>query len=949
MPPPPNNPQTPYPFSSESPCLGKQFNLSDGKLTVKQVTLLPEVPSNVTLTDFSTICESSDAPLPLYERVLSLSHNGGFLGFHVEHPSDWIVNSLGKFTNRNFLSIFRFKTWWSTQWVGNSGSDLPMESQWVLLDLPEIGAYAFLVPIIEGSFRSALYPGDNGHVMIGVQSGSTQVKSSSFRAIAYVHVSQNPYNLMKEAYSAIRVHLSSFRLLEEKCTPSLADKFGWCTWDAFYLTVDPIGVWHGVNDFHKGGLSLRFLIIDDGWQSINLDGNDPCQDSRNLVLGGEQMSARLHRLDEGYKFREYKRGSILRSICKISLDEKLQQELDELLIRREDEQQTTNDHTGCEAEENYGMKAFTADLRAHFKGLDDIYVWQALCGAWGGVRPETTHLNSKLMQCKVLQGQESLMEDEGLIGILGAGIGLVNPEQASEFYDSMHSCLRSAGITGVKVDVIHSQQSTDTVTSQRDMGLTALCVWFSSQLTALVTLAKTYYEGLSKSLEKNFNGTNLISSMQQCNDFFFLGTKQISMGRAGDDFWYEDPNGDPDGVFWLQGVHMIHCAYNSLWVGQIIHPDWDMFQSDHLCAEFHAGSRAICGGPVYVSDCLGCHDFDLLKKLVYPDGTIPKCQHFGLPTRDILFKNPLSDQKTILKIWNLNKYGGVIGAFNCQGARWDPKKRRIQGCKECYKAIEGSVHANDMEWDQKFEPNELGNAEEYAVYLNQADSLLLMTPKSEPIHVVLNPSSFELFSFVPVKKLAKRVRFAPIGLRNMYNSGGTIMELEYEGSGDVGLTRARMKIKGGGSFLAYSDELPNKCIVNGRDVGFEWLDGFNLLFGVPWVEEFGGVSERIINSSFKNAQGWRTPVSSLPLFLSFRRHYRAERPLAFNQDNRMAAGKVAHATLKGPSVVKEICIGFALGLSAGLVWKMHHWNEQRKVRAFYDMLEKGEISVVVEE
>ncbi|KAK3407499.1 hypothetical protein EUGRSUZ_K03546, partial [Eucalyptus grandis] len=64
---------------------------------------------------------------------------------------------------------------------------------------------------------------------------------------------------------------------------------------------------------------------------------------------------------------------------------------------------------------------------------------------------------------------------------------------------------------------------------------------------------------------------------------------------------------------------------------------------------------------------------------------------------------------------------------------------------------------------------------------------------------------------------------------------------------------------------------------------------------------------------------------------------------------RMAGHKIAHATLKGPSVVKEILIGITLGLAAGGVWKMHHWNEQRKVRAFYDLLEKGEISVVAEE
>jgi len=109
------------------------------------------------------------------------------------------------------------------------------------------------------------------------------------------------------------------------------------------------------------------------------------------------------------------------------------------------------------------------------------------------------------------------------------------------------------------------------------------------------------------------------------------------------------------GVFWLQGVHMIHCSYNSLWMGQMIQPDWDMFQSDHICAKFHAGSRAICGGPVYLSDNVGSHDFDLIKKLVFPDGTIPKCIHFPLPTRDCLFKNPLFDQTTVLKIWNFNK------------------------------------------------------------------------------------------------------------------------------------------------------------------------------------------------------------------------------------------------------------------------------------------------------
>lgn len=49
-------------------------------------------------------------------------------------------------------------------------------------------------------------------------------------------------------------------------------------------------------------------------------------------------------------------------------------------------------------------------------------------------------------------------------------------------------------------------------------------------------LAKAYYDGLTKSLRKNFNGTGLIASMEQCNDFFFLATNQISMARVGKGF-----------------------------------------------------------------------------------------------------------------------------------------------------------------------------------------------------------------------------------------------------------------------------------------------------------------------------------------------------------------------------------------------------------------------------
>ena len=163
----------------------------------------------------------------------------------------------------------------------------------------------------------------------------------------------------------------------------------------------------------------------------------------------------------------------------------------------------------------------------------------------------------------------------------------------------------------------------------------------SEEYGGRVELAKAYFRGLTDSVRRHFGGNGVIASMEHCNDFMLLGTEAVALGRVGDDFWCTDPSGDPNGTFWLQGCHMVHCAYNSLWMGSFIHPDWDMFQSTHPCAAFHAASRAVSGGPVYVSDSVGSHDFALLRRLSLPDGTVLRCEHHALPTRDLLFLDPL--------------------------------------------------------------------------------------------------------------------------------------------------------------------------------------------------------------------------------------------------------------------------------------------------------------------
>jgi stachyose synthetase len=138
----------------------------------------------------------------------------------------------------------------------------------------------------------------------------------------------------------------------------------------------------------------------------------------------------------------------------------------------------------------------------------------------------------------------------------------------------------------------------------------------------------------------------------------------------------------------------------------------------------------------------------------------------------------------------------------------------------------------------------MAKAASYAVYRCQIEELLLMTPDSEPIQFTLQPSSFELFTFAPVTTIgggATKARFAPIGLVDLLNCGGAIVDVQHGSGGEV-----RMKVKGEGRLLVYSDDAPKKSLVDGCEAGFEWENGGKLMVDVTWNQEKDGVSDVVL-------------------------------------------------------------------------------------------------------
>lgn len=748
------------------------ITLQDSKFMVGDHVILSEVPPSIVAT-----------PSPYYTtgELPTAKNPGCFVGFEAAEAKCHHVVPVGKLKDIKFMSIFRFKVWWTTHWTGNNGRDLEHETQILILDRSDSGRpYVVLLPLLEGPFRASLQPGkDDDFVDICVESGSTKVSGASFRSVLYMHMGNDPFSLVKEAIKVARAHLGTFRLLEEKTPPGIVDKFGWCTWDAFYLTVHPQGVWDGVHSLVEGGCPPGLVLIDDGWQSISHDDDPIATEGINRTAAGEQMPCRLIKFQENYKFREY-----------VSPKSKTK-----------------------------GMGAFIRDLKETFNTVDYVYVWHALCGYWGGLRPNVSGLpESKIIRPKLTPGLEKTMEDLAVDKIVNNGIGLVPPEMAHQLYEGLHSHLESVGIDGVKVDVIHL--------------LEMLCEDYGGR----VELAKAYYKALTSSVKNHFNGNGVIASMEHCNDFMFLGTETISLGRVGDDFWCTDPSGDPNGTFWLQGCHMVHCAYNSLWMGNFIHPDWDMFQSTHPCADFHAASRAISGGPIYVSDSPGNHNFDLLKKLVLPDGSILRCQqHYALPTRDCLFEDPLHDGKTMLKIWNLNKYTGVVGAFNCQGGGWCREARRNKCASEHSRVVSCHAGPKDVEWGQGTMQTCVQGTEAFALYFFNEKKLVLVNP-TDTIQITLEPFNFELITVAPITKIGpKGIQVAPIGLVNMLNTGGAIQSIGLDDENNNSLT---VELKGSGEMRLYASQKPIACKINGADASFVYEDQM-VLAHVLWVNPSG--------------------------------------------------------------------------------------------------------------
>uniref|UniRef100_A0ACD5UCR8 Uncharacterized protein n=1 Tax=Avena sativa TaxID=4498 RepID=A0ACD5UCR8_AVESA len=434
-------------------------------------------------------------------------------------------------------------------------------------------------------------------------------------------------------------------------------------------------------------------------------------------------------------------------------------------------------------------------------GVKYVYAWHALLGYWGGVRATSDTMkkyNPKLVYPVQSPGSVANLRDVAMDSLQKFGVGIIDPEKIHEFYNDQHSYLSSVGVDGVKVDVQNVMET------------------LGHGFGGRVALTRKYQQALEESIARNFKGNDLICCMSHNSDNIFSAMKS-AVARASEDFMPREPT--------LQTLHIANVAYNSLLLGEIFIPDWDMFHSKHESAEFHGAARALSGGGVYVSDKPGVHNFSVLKKLVLPDGSILRARHAGRPTCDCLFGDPIMDDKSLLKIWNANNLSAVIGVFNCQGAgKWTWPVIETPHVPTTVN-ITGHLSPSDVESLEEIAGDDWNG--ETAVYAFNSCCLSRLQ-KNQSLEVSLCTMTCEIYTISPIKIFPGAIHFAPLGLLNMFNSGGALDSITC--AVDSSATTVQIKCRGPGRFGAYSSARPALCRVDAHEVEFSHSDDGLLAF-----------------------------------------------------------------------------------------------------------------------
>jgi raffinose synthase len=357
----------------------------------------------------------------------------------------------------NIMCHSRIKRWWMAPFFPENVDAVPIETQLLLLETPigiptttdlQVGLlrpsnastnknspgmmYSVIMPLVDYNtgFRTTLYgwneggpPAGDGVLVARSESGDEVVTSSKVPNALFIAAGKDPYKLLDYAFRSVSGKMGTFKVRTEKPPIPGFDGFGYCTWDAFYSSVDSDKIESAVTSLRNIGVPPKFVIIDDGWQSTANMGDK--RESAEKVKDGELSGAQIDgSLAADRLVKESYDGNIIsKSIAKIvgcatklvtqfytEVVEKAppddwsvkiwtlisQTVIKDVLIdffasQTDFSKRLTSWKANIKFEDTRtgkSLKQFITRLKSDM-GVEKVFVWHALGGYWGGISTES--------------------------------------------------------------------------------------------------------------------------------------------------------------------------------------------------------------------------------------------------------------------------------------------------------------------------------------------------------------------------------------------------------------------------------------------------------------------------------------------------------------------------------------------------------------------------------
>jgi raffinose synthase len=194
-----------------------------------------------------------------------------------------------------------------------------------------------------------------------------------------------------------------------------------------------------------------------------------------------------------------------------------------------------------------------------------------------------------------------------------------------------------------------------------------------------------------------------------------------------------------------------------------------------------------------------------------------------------------------VQVWNRNQFNGIIGAFNIQGSFWDRKKRRFAktGVQRELTTVVTPWDVACMQLVLDVLPGPWAGA--FASLSSHTRDVTLLDSIHGELRVTLDNSASELITIVPLVEGANGVRFGPLGLENMLNSGGAVTAWKRDRGGFT------LGVRGEGLFVASSSAPPSAVQLDGQEV-MNCKEGWLFESGRLVIDVSAGTSDSVNHS-----------------------------------------------------------------------------------------------------